>query len=235
MRGQGAVGSSQNGRQAKIDNRQGVGSAGARLEAALGAGRSTADDAWAADAARRLAERAGEEGLADLTYAEIDSPVGPLLAVRSRRGLMRLAYVDHNGRDAVLAALAAKVSPRMVEAPRTLEVVRRELAEYFEGTRTAFDLPVDLGLVSAFGRRVLAACGRIPFGGLATYRDMAAGAGNPAAVRAAGTALGRNPVPIVVPCHRVLRTGGGLGGYTGGLGIKQHLLGLEAAEPRTRQ
>jgi len=142
---------------------------------------------------------------------------------------VRLAYADfHGGEEAVVSDLAARLSPRVLEAPARLDDVRRELDEYFAGRRDRFDVPVDLGLAKTdFGRRVLQATARIPFGQTSTYAGVAGGAGNPAAVRAAGTALGRNPVPIVVPCHRVLRTGGGLGGYTGGVHRKELLLALE--------
>ncbi len=115
----------------------------------------------------------------------------------------------------------------MVEAPARLDAVRRELEEYFAGERRAFDLPLDLTLAAPFGREVLRACARIPFGATSSYGAVAADAGRPRASRATGNALGANPVPIVVPCHRVLRTGGGIGGYTGGLEVKQHLLTLE--------
>jgi len=165
---------------------------------------------------------------ADVVYAELDSPVGPLVAAATTLGLARLAYRDHNGGlDVVLDTLAARLSPRIVEAPRRLDAVRRELDEYFAGARRSFGLPIDLALAGPFGREVLRACAQIPFGATSSYQAVAAAAGRPRASRATGNALGANPVPIVVPCHRVLRTGGGIGGYTGGLGIKEHLLGLE--------
>ena len=168
---------------------------------------------------------------ADVVYARVDSPLGPLVAAATPRGLARLAYEEFNGGlDEVLDGLAARLSPRIVEAPGRRDGVRRELAEYFAGRRHAFDVPVDLALVSGpFARRLLAACAAIPFGEVATYRQVAATAGNERAGRAAGNALSANPVPIVVPCHRVLRTGGGLGGYTGGLDKKERLLALEGA------
>ncbi len=168
---------------------------------------------------------------ADVVYARVDSPLGPLIAAVTPRGLARLAYEEFNGGlDAVLDGLAARLSPRVVEAPARIDRVRRELDEYFAGRRHAFDVPVDLALVSGpFARRLLAACAAIPFGAVQTYREVATAAGNERAVRAAGNALSANPVPIVVPCHRVLRTGGGLGGYTGGLDKKERLLALEGA------
>jgi methylated-DNA-[protein]-cysteine S-methyltransferase len=179
----------------------------------------------------RLAARAAHAGLLDVAYARVDSPVGPLIAARTPRGLARLAYEDHNGGlDVILETLAQRLSPRVLEAPAQLDDVRRQLDEYFTGRRDAFDLPVDLALVTTdFGRAVLRGARAIPFGQTRSYRDLAGAAGNARAVRAAGTALGRNPVPIVVPCHRVLRVGGGLGGYTGGVDKKELLLTLEGS------
>jgi methylated-DNA-[protein]-cysteine S-methyltransferase len=196
------------------------------LETLLRAGPPAPTDA--ADAARRLADRAAREGDADVAYAQVDSPVGRLVAATTPRGLVRLAYEDFNGGlDAVLDRLGSRLSPRIVEAPARLDPVRRELDEYFEGRRRDFDLPIDYALMAGFTRRVLQATAAIPFGAVRTYRDVATEAGNVAATRAAGNALSANPIPIVVPCHRVLRTGGGLGGYTGGLHRKAHLLRLE--------
>lgn len=179
----------------------------------------------AAAAAARFAATAP----ADVHYALVDTPVGRLVAARTKRGLARLAYEDFNGGvDVVLQALADRLSPRILERPAQLDDVRRELDEYFAGRRRTFDLPLDLSIVRGeFGRRILRACSSIPFGEVSTYREMAASAGSIAAVRAAGNALGANPIPIVVPCHRVLRTGGGMGGYTGGLQRKERLLQLE--------
>lgn len=181
----------------------------------------------------RLRSRARDEGLLDVAYAELDSPVGRLVAARTPAGLVRLAYRDaEGGTDAVLEDLAARVSPRVLEAPAELDPLRRELEEYFGGRRRDFAVPVDLSLTRGFGARVLAALRRIPFGTTRTYAEVAAEAGSARAVRAAGSACGRNPLPIVVPCHRVLRTGGGLGGYTGGLDRKRALLELEGHPPR---
>ena len=192
------------------------------VERALGA-RGDVTDA-AARAATRLVERARNEGLADVIYAEVDSPFGPLLVASTRRGLVRLAYPDEPFAD-VLDRLALRVSPRIVEGP--LDRERRELDEYFEARRSRFDVPVDLSMTGGFGRRVLRATARIPYGDVSTYAQIAARAGNARASRAAGNALGANPLPIVVPCHRVVATGGGLGGYTGGLERKEFLLRLE--------
>jgi len=176
--------------------------------------------------------RAAGEGLLDVAYAEVDTPVGRVLAAVTPRGLATLAYEDfRGGADPILERIAAQLSPRILEAPARLDGVRRELDEYFEGRRHAFDVPIDLSLVRGdFAKRLLEATARIPFGTTASYRDMAEAAGNVRAVRAAGNALGANPIPIVVPCHRVLRTGGALGGYTGGLDRKRRLLALESGQ-----
>ena len=183
------------------------------------------DPAEAAAAAARFAATAN----ADVSYARVDSPVGTLVAARTEHGLACLTYEDHHGGlDAVLDRLAAKLSPRILEAPARLDDVRRELDEYFEHRRTTFDLPLDWALVSPFGRKVLHATAAIPFGEVSTYAKVAAEAGSPKATRAAGNALGANPMPIVVPCHRVLHTGGkGIGSYTGGVHRKEALLRLE--------
>ena len=173
-----------------------------------------------------VTERAEREGLVDVAYATVDSPMGELLLAATPTGLARVAY-PVNGHDAVLADLARRLSPRVLEAPARPEQARRELDEYFEGRRQEFELPLDLSLTRGFSRRVLDATAAIGFGEQLTYRDVARAAGSERAVRAAGNALGANPVPVVVPCHRVLRSGGGLGGYTGGLENKRFLLGLE--------
>jgi methylated-DNA-[protein]-cysteine S-methyltransferase len=198
------------------------------IEIALGRGADTVSGPASADAARRLAERAAAEGRADIAFSPIDTPLGRLLIAATPRGLVRIAFPEE-GTDAVLERLAARVSPRIVEAPARLDAERRELEEYFAGRRRAFDLPVDLRLVGAFGRRVLRVARGIPYGDVLSYREVATAAGSPRGSRAAGGALGANPVPIVVPCHRVLRTGGALGGYAGGLDRKRWLLGLEGA------
>ena len=168
-----------------------------------------------------LAERAAAEGLLDVAYASVDSPLGPLLVAATPRGLVRLAFPGEQG---VVEELAGRLSPRVLEAPARLDDVRRELDEYFAGGRDGFDLPLDWSLSRGFARKVLRATARIGFGDTSTY---AAVAGKPRAVRAAGNALGANPIPIVVPCHRVLRTGGALGGYAGGPERKEFLLRLE--------
>jgi methylated-DNA-[protein]-cysteine S-methyltransferase len=184
----------------------------------------TFDPADAAAAARRFAATAP----ADVNYALVDSPVGTLVAAATPRGLATLSYEDfHGGVDAVLNSLATKLSPRMLESPGKLDDVRRELDEYFEGRRRDFDLPIDWALATEFTRRILQATAAIPFGQTSTYGKVAAQAGNPKASRAAGRALGSNPIPIVVPCHRVVGTNGQLTGYTGGLHRKIALLQIE--------
>jgi methylated-DNA-[protein]-cysteine S-methyltransferase len=187
-------------------------------------GRSYAEAAEAAS--RRLAVEAAGGGLVDVAFTETESPLGTPLIASTPKGLVRLAYPDED-REEVLEDLSRSVSPRILEAPERLDEVRRELDDYFEGRRRAFDFEVDFALTKGFVRRVLRATARIPYGELATYRVVARDAGNVRAVRAAGNALGSNPIPIVVPCHRVIRTGGGLGGYTGGLHRKEYLLKLE--------
>jgi methylated-DNA-[protein]-cysteine S-methyltransferase len=176
----------------------------------------------------RIDLAAAEAGLLDVAYATLDSPLGALLVAVTPRGLVRIAYLDSGEReDDVLADLAARVSPRVLAATRPVDDARRQLDEYFEHRRAGFDLPVDLRLVHGFGRRVLRATTRIPYGGTSSYKQIAAQAGSPRGHRAAGNALGANPIPIVVPCHRVLHTGGGLGGYGGGVERKRVLLGVE--------
>jgi methylated-DNA-[protein]-cysteine S-methyltransferase len=174
-----------------------------------------------------IVERAEEEGLVDVAYASVDSPLGPLVVAATPKGLVRVSYSEFRGEDDVLEELARRVSPRVLEAPARVDRVRRELDEYFEGRRERFDTPIDWSYLAGFTREVLRATAKIPFGDVSTYAGVADAAGSPRAVRAAGNALGANPMPVVVPCHRVLRTGGALGGYTGGLERKEFLLRLE--------
>jgi methylated-DNA-[protein]-cysteine S-methyltransferase len=175
----------------------------------------------------RAADRAG---LVDIAYATTDSPLGPLLLAATPAGLLRLAYVDFEQHDEVLEELAARVSPRVLAVPRKLDEPRRELEQYFVGGRDTFDVPIDWQLTKGFARRVLEATAQIPYGGVSSYREVAELAGSPRGFRAAGNALGSNPIPIVVPCHRVLHSGGGLGGYTGGLDRKRTLLAIERGQ-----
>ena len=174
-----------------------------------------------------FAARAEAEGLLDVAYTRTDSPIGPLLLASTPVGVVRVGFGSVEDDDAVLQDLADRVSPRVLESPSRLDEVRRELDEYFEGRRRSFDLPLDWRLTSGFRRRVLEAINAIPYGSVASYREVATSAGNPAATRAAGSACGSNPIPVIVPCHRVLRTGGALGGYGGGLDKKVRLLSLE--------
>lgn len=179
--------------------------------------------------AERFAARAEDEGLVDVAYTVEDSPVGPLLLAATKRGLVELGFEGLKELDFYLERLSRGVSPRILEAPARLDPVRRELDEYFEGRRTRFDVPLDWSLSKGFTQRILRATAKVPYGEVSTYRQMAAKAGNERAVRAAGNALGANPIPIVVPCHRILRTGGSLGGYGGGPERKEFLLRLEGA------
>ena len=173
-----------------------------------------------------VGRRAAAEGVLDLAYAEVESPLGRLLAVATPQGLVHLGYPNRPVDDQ-LEALAGRISPRIVEAPVELDAVRRQLDEYFAGRRRDFELDLDWQLSAGFARAVLERTAAIPFGETRTYGEMAAAAGSPRAFRAAGSALGSNSIPIVVPCHRVLRSGGGLGGYGGGLDVKRELLTLE--------
>jgi methylated-DNA-[protein]-cysteine S-methyltransferase len=199
------------------------------IEKQLGLAARADVSAGAARAAGDLAERAAHEHLLDVAYTTLDSPVGPVLVAATRRGLVRISFGAIYDEEAVLADLCARVSPRVVEAPSYFDAVRRELDEYFHGQRTRFDLPLDWSLTGGFGRRVLEHTARIPYGDVSTYKEVAAKAGSPQGARAAGNALGSNPIPIVVPCHRVLHSGGGLGGYGGGIDRKEFLLKLEGA------
>jgi methylated-DNA-[protein]-cysteine S-methyltransferase len=176
-------------------------------------------------AVQQFIRRAAQEGLVDVAYGSYDSPIGELALAATRKGLVRVAL--NPATEDIVTELADEISPRVLEMPSRLDDVRRELDEYFAGNRDRFDVPVDMQLARGFGRRVLDAVARIPFGSVSTYKDMATAAGNPRAYRAAGNAIGSNPVPIVVPCHRVLHSGGGLGGYGGGLDRKRFLLRLE--------
>jgi methylated-DNA-[protein]-cysteine S-methyltransferase len=172
-------------------------------------------------------QRVAGEGLLDVAYATVDSPLGPLVVAATPRGLVRLAYTGSRDEGEVVEDLAGKLSPRILEAPERLDDVRRQLDEYFEGRRAGFEVPIDWSLTHGFTGKVLRQTARIGYGKTSTYAEVAGRAGSPRAVRAAGNALGSNPIPVVVPCHRVLRTGGALGGYTGGVERKEFLLRLE--------
>jgi methylated-DNA-[protein]-cysteine S-methyltransferase len=176
----------------------------------------------------RLVAAASDAGILDVAYRTIDTPVGALLLAATDKGLVRVAYAreDH---DLVLEQLADRVSPRVLRAPARLDPAAREIEEYFAGRRSLFDLPLDFQLSHGFRRTVLAHLGQISYGTTASYAAIAAAAGNPKAVRAAATACATNPLPVVVPCHRVVRSDGTIGQYVGGVEAKQTLLTLEAA------
>lgn len=173
-------------------------------------------------------------GLLDVAYATHETPVGRLLLAATPGGLVRVAYLDGEP-DELLAQLARRISSRVLAAPRALAEPRRQLDEYFAGRRQSFDAPVDWRLIRGFTRRVLEVTAAIPYGSVATYKGVARQAGSPRGSRAAGNALGANPLPIVVPCHRVLASGGGLGGYTGGLERKLALLAVEGVQVALRR
>jgi methylated-DNA-[protein]-cysteine S-methyltransferase len=176
----------------------------------------------------RLTEAARVDGLLDVWYRTLDTPVGSLLLAATPIGLVRIAFAVQ-GHDRVLEDLAGRVGPRILVDPRSLDGVARELDEYFTGRRRAFDLPLDHRLTGGFRADVLAQLPRIGYGGTASYAEVARAAGRPRAVRAVGSACGANPLPIVVPCHRVVRSDGTSGGYAGGSAAKRTLLELEAA------
>lgn len=175
-----------------------------------------------------LDDQAGDAGLVDVGYTVIDSPIGALLLAATSRGLVRVAF-DSEDHDAVLAELAEKISPRVLEADAQLAPIAAQVEEYFAGQRRDFDIPLDRRLSSGFRREVQRQLSEIPYGTTQSYSEVAAAIGQPTAVRAVGTACAQNPIPLVVPCHRVLRSDGSLGGYRGGLPAKQQLLDLEAA------
>ncbi|MCM3486661.1 methylated-DNA--[protein]-cysteine S-methyltransferase [Kocuria rosea] len=177
---------------------------------------------------RRLEEGAARAGLLDVAFTTVSTPVGVLLLAATEKGLVRVAYAreDH---DAVLQDLARRISPRVLHAPVRLAPAVRQLEEYFAGTRTGFDLPLDRSLSHGFRRLVQEHLPEIGYGRTESYGAVARSVGRPQAVRAVGTACATNPLPVVVPCHRVLRGDGGLGGYVGGLEAKAALLELEAA------
>jgi methylated-DNA-[protein]-cysteine S-methyltransferase len=182
--------------------------------------------------AERFAEAARASGIEDVAYALEDSPIGRLLLAVTPRGLVRISYVDHFPEEDTLRDLAARVSPRVLEDRAALDEPRRQLDEYFGGRRRDFELPLDWTLVGEFGRAVLGRTARIPYGEVETYGDVAREIGHPGAARATGNALGASPMPIVVPCHRVVRAGGVIGHYTGGRERKLQLLALEAPQGR---
>ncbi|GAA1907352.1 methylated-DNA--[protein]-cysteine S-methyltransferase [Arthrobacter gandavensis] len=192
------------------------------------AGLSTGEDAALARLHTRLTSAAQEQDLLDVAYTVMPSPVGELLLAATPAGLVRVGF-GIEGHDAVLAQLALRVSPRILEAPERLAEPVRQLEEYFAGTRKVFDLALDFRLATGFRRTVVEHLPDIGYGSTASYAALAALAGSPGAVRAAGTACARNPLPVVVPCHRVVRSDGKIGNYLGGTQAKAALLAMEAA------
>ena len=189
---------------------------------------TAADDKAMGRLHARLVAEAERDGVLDVAYRTIATPVGELLLAGTERGLVRVAF-PRQGHDEVLASLAQTVSPRILRAPGRLDQASRQLDEYFDGRRTVFDLPLDFRLATGFRRAVLAHLPAIPYGRTESYAQVAAAAGSPKAVRAVGTACARNPLPVVVPCHRVVRSDGTAGGYAGGPDAKHVLLTLESA------
>ncbi len=187
-----------------------------------------ADDETLARLHQRLERDAATDDLLDVAYRTIDSPVGSLLLAATTVGLVRVAY-DIEDHDAVLTALAGSVSPRVLRAPARLDAAARQLDEYFGKRRTAFEVPVDLRLTEGFRRSVIEHLRGIGYGSRESYAAVAAAIGNPRAVRAVGTACAHNPLPVVIPCHRVVRSDGSTGQYVGGPTAKSTLLALEAA------
>jgi methylated-DNA-[protein]-cysteine S-methyltransferase len=180
------------------------------------------------DAAERFRGAAFDDGLVDVSVGTVDSPVGELFVAVTPRGVASISF-DGMDRDRLMARFARELSPRVVAAARATDDVRRELDEYFGGARRRFDLPIDRRLMSRFMRDVLGATSRVTFGHLATYGEIAVRIGHPSSARAVGAALGANPIPIVIPCHRVVGANGKLTGYGGGLPRKEALLRLEGA------
>jgi methylated-DNA-[protein]-cysteine S-methyltransferase len=176
----------------------------------------------------RLAAAAESEGMLDVAYRSIDTPVGRLLLAATELGLVRVAYASED-HDLVLQSLADRISPRVMNAPARLDPVAAELDEYFAGRRRIFDLALDWRLSNGFRRTVLERLGSVDYGHTATYAAVAQMAGNPKAVRAVGTACATNPLPVIIPCHRVVRSDGTLGNYLGGVEAKRTLVALEAS------
>jgi methylated-DNA-[protein]-cysteine S-methyltransferase len=189
---------------------------------------SAADHGTLTRLRHQLGLAAEAEGLLDVAFTTVDSPVGTLLLAATPKGLVRVAYAieDH---DRVLDTLSRQISPRVLRAPKRLDVAARELEEYFQGQRRSFDLPLDLSLSRGFRLLVQQNLPSIGYGQTRSYRQVAELVGNPKAVRAVGTACATNPLPVVLPCHRVLRSDGTPGGYAGGPTAKTTLLNLEAS------
>ena len=186
------------------------------------------DDATLSRLHGRLEHDADTDGLLDVAYRTIDTPVGTLLLAATTVGLVRVAY-DIEDHAAILAGLAESVSPRILRAPARLDTAARQIDEYFAKRRTVFEVPVDLRLADGFRRNVIEHLRDIGYGRRESYAAVAAAIGNPRAVRAVGTACAHNPLPVVIPCHRVVRSDGSTGQYVGGPAAKSALLDLEAA------
>jgi methylated-DNA-[protein]-cysteine S-methyltransferase len=197
-----------------------------RLEREL---RRGPDGGGVGESTDRLVQRAVDEGLASVAYAHAESPFGDLLVAATPQGLVKVGFLHTGDEEGMLEELAERLSPRVLHAPGRLDDARRQLDEYFAGNRRRFELKTDRALIHGFARAVLAQTARIPYGSYLTYGEVAAEAGNPRAHRAAGSALARNPIPIVIPCHRVLRSGGVIGNYGGGPEMKARLLQMEGA------
>lgn len=176
----------------------------------------------------RLAVDADAAGILDVAYRIVETPVGPLLLAATERGVVRVAF-EREGHDAVLQALADRISPRILHAPVRLDETAREIDEYFRGERIRFDVPLDFRLAKGFRREVLSHLPEIVYGHTASYAAIAEATGSPRAIRAVGTACATNPLPVVVPCHRVIRSDGAMGQYVGGPEAKSLLLTLESA------
>jgi methylated-DNA-[protein]-cysteine S-methyltransferase len=199
----------------------------AQLEARL---RAPAGDGWDEpgydDVVQRALAAAEAEGVADVTWTEHDAPTGRLLLAATERGVVAIGLLHH---DELLEVLSEKVSPRVVRGGARVDGLRRQLDEYYAGRRHEFDVPLDWALSSGFRRQILGELVQVPYGQVVSYRQLAERAGNPKASRAVGSAMATNPLPIVVPCHRVIRTDGSIGQYGGGVPMKQALLALEGA------
>jgi methylated-DNA-[protein]-cysteine S-methyltransferase len=191
--------------------------------------RKTAERA-SRDAAAALADGAVREGLLDVALGLMDSPIGELMVAVTPKGLVCVAF-DDDYRERVLERIGREISPRILSSSRATDAARTELEEYFAGGRRRFDLTLDRRLMSPFVRKVLSATERVGFGETSTYGRIASTLGRPTASRAVGAALGSNPIPIVVPCHRIVGGGGKLTGYAGGLDRKVTLLRLEGSLP----
>jgi methylated-DNA-[protein]-cysteine S-methyltransferase len=179
------------------------------------------------DLDRKFRDAAAREQLLDVAYDVVDTPLGALLVAFTERGLARISYDAEP--EAELERLALAYGVRVLRSPAPIDAARRELDEYFEGKRRAFDLPLDLAQVADFNRRVLRELARVPYGEVVTYGELAARVARPQAAHAVGTVMNRNPLPIVLPCHRVIGANGKLVGYAGGLERKETLLRHEGA------